>query len=176
MAGHTPHFLGQQSGVTVRTLKMNAAYLFNRMRALCSDRKAIFMNAEDAQSTSDYLIARSKAGQGRGAQKWIEKAISAKWTRDRRPIDKVCQNRYAIPMATMNVSLPDPMKSWAEARTKDGRYSNVSDYVRDLIRKDQERMGAITELQALVSEGVNSGPPRAFDLSEFVAQKTSAKL
>ena len=76
-------------------------------------------------------------------------------------------------MATMNVSLPDPMKSWAEARTKDGRYSNVSDYVRDLIRKDQERQVAIAELQELVSEGVHSGPPRTFALSEFVAQKTA---
>jgi antitoxin ParD1/3/4 len=30
-------------------------------------------------------------------------------------------------MATMNVSLPDPMKTWVEAQTKDGRYSNASD-------------------------------------------------
>ncbi len=42
-------------------------------------------------------------------------------------------------MATMNISLPDPMKDWVNARTTDGRYSNASDYVRDLIRKDQER-------------------------------------
>lgn len=76
-------------------------------------------------------------------------------------------------MATMNVSLPDPMKSWAEARTRDGRYSNVSDYVRDLIRKDQEREGAIAELQGLVSEGISSGPPRPFDLAGFVALKTA---
>ena len=76
-------------------------------------------------------------------------------------------------MATMNVSLPDPMKSWAEARTKDGRYSNVSDYVRDLIRKDQEREGAVAELQDLISEGIDSGPPRAFDLAQFVARKTA---
>lgn len=76
-------------------------------------------------------------------------------------------------MATMNVSLPDPMKSWAEARTRDGRYSNVSDYVRDLIRKDQEREGAIAELQEYVSEGISSGPPRPFDLARFIALKTA---
>lgn len=78
-------------------------------------------------------------------------------------------------MATMNVSLPDPMKSWAEARSKDGRYSNVSDYVRDLIRKDQEREGAIAELQGQIAEGINSGAPRPFDLAAFVARKTAAK-
>src|SRR6185437_15736805 len=37
-------------------------------------------------------------------------------------------------MATMNVSLPDPMKEWVEAQAATGRYSNASDYVRDLIR------------------------------------------
>ena len=42
-------------------------------------------------------------------------------------------------MATMNVSLPDPMKEWVEAQSQTGRYSNASDYVRDLIRRDQER-------------------------------------
>ena len=46
-------------------------------------------------------------------------------------------------MATMNVSLPGPMKTWVEAQTKDGRYSNASDYVRDLIRRDQDRHRAI---------------------------------
>jgi antitoxin ParD1/3/4 len=78
-------------------------------------------------------------------------------------------------MATMNVSLPDPMKSWAEARTKDGRYSNVSDYVRDLIRRDQEREGAIAELQNLVSEGIASGPSQNFDMAQFIAGKTAGQ-
>ena len=41
-------------------------------------------------------------------------------------------------MATMNVSLPDPMKDWVEQQVKTGHYSNASDYVRDLIRRDQE--------------------------------------
>ena len=42
-------------------------------------------------------------------------------------------------MATMNVSLPDAMKDWVEAQARGGRYSNASDYVRDLVRRDQER-------------------------------------
>ncbi len=71
----------------------------------------------------------------------------------------------------MNVSLPDPMKSWVESRSKDGRYSNASDYVRDLIRKDQEREGAIAELQQLVDEGLNSGPSKTFDMDRFIAAK-----
>lgn len=41
-------------------------------------------------------------------------------------------------MATMNISLPDRMKVWVEAQATTGRYSNASDYVRDLIRRAQE--------------------------------------
>ena len=70
-------------------------------------------------------------------------------------------------MATMNVSLPDPMKEWVERQAEQGRYGNVSDYVRDLIRKDQERQAALGLLQAAITEGVESGPPRSFDIAAF---------
>ncbi|UWR24547.1 type II toxin-antitoxin system ParD family antitoxin [Sulfitobacter sp. S190] len=75
-------------------------------------------------------------------------------------------------MATMNVSLPDPMKSWVEDRTRDGRYSNVSDYVRDLIRRDQERTDAIENLQARADEGVQSGAAVPFDMQAYLRTKT----
>ena len=70
-------------------------------------------------------------------------------------------------MATMNVSLPGPMKVWVERQAEGGRYGNASDYVRDLIRKDQERRAAIDTLQAAVAEGVRSGDPETFDPSAF---------
>ncbi|MFN7498872.1 MAG: type II toxin-antitoxin system ParD family antitoxin [Hyphomonadaceae bacterium] len=73
-------------------------------------------------------------------------------------------------MATMNVSLPDPMKLWVEERTKGGRYSNASDYVRDLIRKDQERAEGIAELQALITQGLDSGAAQTFDKTAFLAR------
>jgi len=60
-------------------------------------------------------------------------------------------------MATMNVSLPEAMKSWVESLARSGRYSNSSDYVRDLIRRDQERAAIIANMQERVSEGINSG-------------------
>lgn len=72
-------------------------------------------------------------------------------------------------MATMNVSLPDAMKAWVESQAQGGRYANASDYVRDLIRRDQERQGALAELQRLVTEGLESGPPEPFDPESFKA-------
>ena len=72
-------------------------------------------------------------------------------------------------MATMNVSLPDQMKAFVEAQSEDGKFSNASDYVRHLIRQDQERQQAIREIQALVDEGIASGPAEPFDFDEFLA-------
>ncbi len=61
-------------------------------------------------------------------------------------------------MATMNVSLPEAMKDWVNGQTESGRYANASDYIRDLIRHDQERARALAELQARIDEGLDSGP------------------
>jgi antitoxin ParD1/3/4 len=76
-------------------------------------------------------------------------------------------------MATMNVSLPDAMKSWVEAQAASGRYGNASDYVRALIRRDQERSAAITELQALIDEGIASGISTK-TVAEIIAEARAA--
>jgi antitoxin ParD1/3/4 len=60
-------------------------------------------------------------------------------------------------MATMNVSLPDAMKEWVEDQTQSGSYGNSSDYVRDLIRQDQERKRKIAAMDVLVEEAIASG-------------------
>lgn len=60
-------------------------------------------------------------------------------------------------MATMNVSLPDAMKQWVEEQVQTGRYGNASDYVRDLVRRDQERAEARQELQDMVDKALASG-------------------
>jgi antitoxin ParD1/3/4 len=70
-------------------------------------------------------------------------------------------------MATMNVSLPDPMKDWVESQVKSGKYANSSDYVRDLIRQDQvvqEKRHAL--IQALI-QGEESGSAGKLDMEEI---------
>lgn len=60
-------------------------------------------------------------------------------------------------MAQMNVSLPEGLKSWAEARVAEGRYSSTSDYVRDLMRRDQDNEQRRRALQSAIDEGRASG-------------------
>ena len=80
-----------------------------------------------------------------------------------------------IPMATMNVSIPDPMKAWVEERTRGGSFSNTSDYVRHLIRRDQERSRAVAQIQAAITEGLESGDPHLFDPVALKARMRGAR-
>jgi antitoxin ParD1/3/4 len=77
-------------------------------------------------------------------------------------LDKLCQltarfGQRSGAMATMNISLPDAMKDWVEAQSADGRYANSSDYVRDLIRRDQDRRAKIAAMQDKIDEALASG-------------------
>lgn len=60
-------------------------------------------------------------------------------------------------MASMNVSLPDPMRDWVQGRIDSGSYASVSDYVRDLIRRDQAIADPRTQLVKALIEGEESG-------------------
>jgi antitoxin ParD1/3/4 len=46
-------------------------------------------------------------------------------------------------MATLNISLPDPMREWIDSQVEAGEYANASDYIRDLIRHDQRQREAL---------------------------------
>lgn len=70
-------------------------------------------------------------------------------------------------MATMNISLPEPMRNWVKAQSDSGHYANSSDYVRDLIRRDQQRAAKLKAMQEAITEGLASGDPNAFDVQRF---------
>lgn len=58
-------------------------------------------------------------------------------------------------MQTMNISLPEPLKAFVDDQVAEGRYSSVSEYVRELIRSDEKRK-AETRLTSLLLEGLDS--------------------
>ena len=71
-------------------------------------------------------------------------------------------------MAQMNVSIPDAIKGWAEKRVAQGRYSSTSDYVRDLVRRDQEADEARERLQAAIDQG-RAAPPSDATIETIIA-------
>jgi antitoxin ParD1/3/4 len=57
----------------------------------------------------------------------------------------------------MSFALPEAMRAYIEARVSAGNYGNTSEYIRDLVRKDQETQ-AKRRLRDLIEEGLASGP------------------
>jgi antitoxin ParD1/3/4 len=68
---------------------------------------------------------------------------------------------------TMNISLTEDLKSFVDARIKARSYSSASEYIRDLVRRDQERL-AEERFKASIGEGVASG--QAGDWSDLREQ------
>ena len=56
----------------------------------------------------------------------------------------------------MNIALPEPLRAYVANRVEAGQYGNTSEYVRELIRKDQQEQ-RVLRLRALVEEGLFSG-------------------
>ncbi len=67
-----------------------------------------------------------------------------------------------MPTITMNVSLPDTLKAFVDQRVADRGYGSHSEYVRDLVRKD-EIEAAKDQMRALIAAGLNSPPGKPWD-------------
>jgi len=61
---------------------------------------------------------------------------------------------------TMSFALPEPLRDYIDERVRSGQYGNTSEYLRDLIRRDQQTHAA-QRLRALIADGLESGDPRA---------------
>ena len=69
---------------------------------------------------------------------------------------------------TMSFALPDELRAYIDQRVESGQYGNTSEYLRELIRRDQEEQ-AKKRLRELIEEGLRSGPGR--DLTPQSATK-----
>ncbi len=59
----------------------------------------------------------------------------------------------------MSFALPDELRRYIDDRVQSGEYGNTSEYLRELIRRDQQHV-AERRLRALIADGLESGDPR----------------
>ncbi len=71
----------------------------------------------------------------------------------------------------MNISLPDALKSFVDEQVASRGYSTSSEYVRELIRKDQDRQ----RLRALLLDGAESAPTSPADEAYFDGLRERAR-
>ena len=66
-------------------------------------------------------------------------------------------------MSTMNISLPDSLKSFVDQQVGERGYGTSSEYVRELIRKDQDRQ----RLRGVLLAGAATAPASPADAAYF---------
>ena len=65
------------------------------------------------------------------------------------------------------ITLTEQQDNWVKAQIEAGNYTNDSEYIRDLIRREQERSAETEAIRAALLEGEASGEPKRFDISAF---------
>ena len=73
---------------------------------------------------------------------------------------------------TMNVSLTDALRDVVDERLRSGLYGNASEYVRELIRRDEE---AARHLRALYQAGIDSGESVPMSDGDWAALRAMAR-
>ena len=73
---------------------------------------------------------------------------------------------------TMNVSLTEALRDVVDERLRSGLYGNASEYVRELIRRDDE---IIRQLQTLYQAGIQSGVPAPMSDKDWASLRAAAR-
>jgi antitoxin ParD1/3/4 len=76
-------------------------------------------------------------------------------------------------MATVRktITLTEQQNNWIAAQITAGSYTNDSEAIRDLIRREQERGAEVEAIRQALIEGEESGEPQPFDYDAFRARK-----
>ena len=78
-------------------------------------------------------------------------------------LPKFAKGATILAMSTMNISLPDSLKDFVDEQVNQRGYGTSSEYVRELIRKDQDRL----RLRGLLLAGAESAPTKPVDEAYF---------
>lgn len=71
--------------------------------------------------------------------------------------------------ARKTITVTEQQDSWIEAQISSGQFTNDSEYIRDLIRRDQASQVNLEAIRAALIEGENSGEAKPFDSRDWRA-------
>jgi antitoxin ParD1/3/4 len=72
------------------------------------------------------------------------------------------------------ITLTEQQNAWIAGQIEAGYYTNDSEAIRDLIRREQERTLQVETLRQALIEGENSGEATAFDVTTFKQRMSAA--
>ena len=78
-------------------------------------------------------------------------------------------------MATVRktITLTEQQNAWITAQIDSGSYTNDSEAIRDLIRREQEKRAGIDSIRQALIAGEQSGEPERFDFAAFKQRKAA---
>ncbi len=84
-------------------------------------------------------------------------------------------------MTEFKIAVTGDIAAWIEERVRSEAYDDAADYVRELIRRDQERAAVHHEVQQLITEGVESGmsnrtPEQLLEAARAAAEAARGKV
>ena len=71
------------------------------------------------------------------------------------------------------ITVTDNQASWIKSQINAGGFTNDSEYIRDLIRRDQTSQVDIEAIRAALIEGEQSGEPQPFNVEQFKKEMTA---
>ena len=74
-------------------------------------------------------------------------------------------------MTTMNISLPDELKAFVDQRIQTDGYGTSSEYMRELIRRDKDRL----QFRQYLMDGMNAKPAGPVDGAYFASLRAQVK-
>ena len=72
-------------------------------------------------------------------------------------------------MHRKTITLTKQQEDWVKAQIESGQFGNDSEYIRDLIRRDQQAKERLAMLRQALTEGESSGDPKPLDISAIKA-------
>lgn len=72
-------------------------------------------------------------------------------------------------MHRKTITLTEQQNDWVKSQVDSGHFGNDSEYIRDLIRRDQQAKERLAMLRQALIEGESSGEPKSLDISAIKA-------
>lgn len=70
-------------------------------------------------------------------------------------------------MHRKTITLTEQQDKWVKSQIESGHFGNDSEYIRDLIRRDQQAKERLAALRQSLSDGELSGKPKPLDISSI---------
>ncbi len=72
-------------------------------------------------------------------------------------------------MHRKTITLTEQQDDWIKVQIESGHFGNDSEYIRDLIRRDQQAKERLATLRRALADGESSGAPKPLDMSAIKA-------